>query len=242
MVMKTLIALSWRELKYLYDFPTIGVLIIIYPFVYVLLGYGLNTMFPQSSFLKFFIPGLLGITSIMYFQLSMSLIRLEKASRMLYVILLHGVTEKLYVLSKIFTYSIISIIRYVIAIITGLFIIGYIPSINALFLMLIALISTDVLWLTTGIIVGNKIRGEGTRDLINTLSQLFLIFFSSAYYIPERLSYIFMIISYANPLTYCINIMRSLYYESISLMEILGLSLMILADIILLFIAIRSLK
>jgi hypothetical protein len=31
-------------------------------------------------------------------------------------------------------------------------------------------------------------------------------------------------------------------YESISLMEILGLSLMILADIILLFIAIRSLK
>ncbi len=165
----------------------------------------------KVNYMLFLIPGVIAVASFESFSLAFALVRLDIVSRMLDVIIASRAGMRSYVAAKMAFFQIA-------AIITALYIIGlgyaltrWVPSLPGILLLLLGLILNTTLWFSVGFILGCKVHSEDIRDITLMLLSFPILFASPVFYNIDVAPMWIKILSYFNPLTYAVNIMRAGY-------------------------------
>ncbi|RKX26320.1 MAG: hypothetical protein DRP47_08375 [Candidatus Zixiibacteriota bacterium] len=217
-----MIPIIWKEFKALQTSLMMIIFHFITPlflliFFAVALGRNLASFSYGGSaidYLDYFTPGLVGYITFMTFQISLTLIRHDRMSGMLGIIVLSrgGLGE--YLGGKLIAQLAINIAKIVLLIFLAMLISsGQVElfSLQNLGLFLLTILLGSSVWLSLGLALGLFLKRDDVREVLMMFISMPLIFSSSMYYDISRAPAWIQAIGIVNPLTYTCNLTRRAY-------------------------------
>lgn len=217
-----MIPIIWKEYKALQTSLVMMIFHFITPlflliFFAVVLGRNLASFSYDGSaidYLDYFTPGLVGYVTFMTFQIALTLIRHDRMSGMLGIIILSrgGLGE--YLGGKLIAQLVINIVKVTLLISLAMLISsGQVElfGLQNLGLFILAILLGSAVWLSLGLALGLFLKRDDVREVLMMFISMPLIFSSSMYYDISRAPAWIQAIGIVNPLTYICNLARRAY-------------------------------
>ncbi len=213
-------ALLWREVKIansLYDILSTILVVILYVFGFALtMSNALSrTIFYKGleiPYILFMSTGVVGLGTFMVgFNRGFAISRLDNASGILSLFFVSNLKPIEYLVARSFNFTLTLLIEYSLIIVFNYLLTGYLPSLSMLLAGLVLIAIYTWIWTCMGVSLGLRIKSEYTRDLVFLFVGTPLMLTSTAYYPREAMPYILKYVSYFNPVTYAIDILRDTY-------------------------------
>lgn len=162
---------------------------------------------------RFFLPGLIAIQSFMLFSLTFSLVRLDRATKVMTLITISRVPVTTYYFGKLLMAMLMSFLKALLIILVAFLFTGQAPSLSlgSFAWMSTGIVLGTTVWLSLGFVAAAYISREDTRDLVFTLLTLPTTFASSAYYNLALTPAWVRVVGAVNPLTYTSDLIRLSY-------------------------------
>lgn len=228
-----ILPLVWRELKVNTTthfvvgkiiVPTAYLLLFSLGFSYAFNGFYLNG--EHVPYTSFFLPGLIALQVFLNYSYALSMVRWDRITNLITIIKIAGVGMGEYLLSKVFSTVLYSMLQGVYLILLGAVFFGRFPTFQGFVYMLVGIFVGCVFWVALGVVLGIVITNDVKRDIITTLVGLPASFASSVFYPLNMVhSSIFKAIVLLNPLTYLAQFLRNAYlfgtFDTISFLILL---------------------
>ncbi len=163
------------------------------------------------NYLQFFLPGMFVLQTFHLFTLTFSMVRVDKATRIVPLIITTRTPISLYLFSKLIASLSLVLLQILIIAVAGYWItdLGFILRPFSIVTCLSTIVLSGTLWFSMGFICGVFIYSESTRDIISSVLGLPLIFSSSIYYNIEFAPRWIQWVAGVNPLNYACQLVRS---------------------------------
>lgn len=166
---------------------------------------------------RFFLPGLIAMQTFMLFALTFSLVRIDRVTKVLTLIVISRVPLEVYFLGKLLISALMSAIKALLVIIAAWALTGQTPPFSAASAswLLVGLALGTLVWHSLGFVASAWVTREDIRDLVFSILTLPITFASSAYYNLSAAPIWVRAVGAVNPLTYTADIMRSAYFPGV---------------------------
>lgn len=212
--------LIYREIKMMTTYKSLLLTIILTPSVYLLLfslSLSSNIKYiyylgKQLPYLTFIIPGMLSMQS--FSQESFCLMKTSNDKRfgMIRMLLTNDISIYQYFISRILGSFLIVIFQCILVILIGIIVFKihyFISLINILLIIFLIFVAT-YFWSMIGLLLGIISKNESTRDVLQTVIPLPILFASSIFYDINKAPCIIKIISKINPLSIFCDTLRDI--------------------------------
>lgn len=222
--MERVSALVRRELNRMTVSKAWLVMTLVQPIAYLLLfALALTSQFGkvnygggQLSYIAFIIPGLIGLQTNQLFHVLVSLSSADRRFGVFGLVMMAGTKPEEYIFSAVVAHSLVAAGQGVLILLIGLPLTHAPLAVTSLGLRVViafaAWLASSILWSSGGLMIGLRIEKEERRDVLWALLNLPLMFSSSVFYNVQQAPSVIRVLSYANPLTYCADVLRASMY------------------------------
>ena len=210
-------AIIWRELRLHYTKVYWLISNFIPPLFYMFFfGLLFSTAFQNVTFhgkvfsyLHFFIPGLIVMQSFFVMSYTLSIVNLDRRTRVLEMIHMTSTKFHEYFTGRIISIQMLALLKKsLLWLVAVLFLNFAVAGIFDIFLALIVFLVSNMFWFCIGVGFGIVIKTEEIRDIVLQLLTLPLTFLSNIYYPVYNSAGILKFMIAVNPLTHATNIIR----------------------------------
>jgi ABC-2 type transport system permease protein len=167
---------------------------------------------------RFFLPGLMAMQTFALFALTFSLVRLDRATKVMLQIIISRVKLTTYYYAKLIVSVGMTILKAALITIVAIIMTGQgpVPSLGGLAWMLAGIFLGSAIWLSAGFVAAAVVTREDLRDLLFSILTLPITFASSAYYSLSSAPAWLRAIGVVNPLTYTADVIRAAYFPGLA--------------------------
>ncbi|MDD5209460.1 MAG: ABC transporter permease [Elusimicrobiales bacterium] len=163
---------------------------------------------PQTSYLTFFLPGLIIMQSFSVFQTTFSLVHLDKRLKILETIRTTRTTVVEYFFAKSIGAQVLAFARALLVYLIGVVFFHITLSASSFLALSLTLLLSNAIWFNLGFVLGFMIETEEKRDIFQQLFTLPVTFLSTIYYSASNVPGGLAAFVRLNPLTAASNLSR----------------------------------